>query len=303
MSESNVVVRFRIFRDGEFVREQMCGERVIKIGKLASSHVQLVDDSVSRMHCVLEVLGPDDVSVIDLGSTLGTYVNDKMVNKARVRSGDILRVGRTRLDVEIVATQPATSAWGKTSTRRCRTCGFVAEFPLLDWISSMVDASQHASGQSVTYYQATTCTCCWSSDVECKAGECADRPRRRRAVARCSFEFLDDSPVEFDVTGAGVHLDLIALNELLRIGNVHMVEHEAGPILIGGQTREVIAHVHFWQTIGGVPRSATLVTHRIDLDGRVVELLYEDWSFDECAEPSELQVEFCEVPMGRAASA
>ena len=54
---------------------------------------------VSRLHCRLEA-GENDIEVVDLSSTNGTYVNDKKVARARMASGDRLRVGRVELTVE-----------------------------------------------------------------------------------------------------------------------------------------------------------------------------------------------------------
>jgi pSer/pThr/pTyr-binding forkhead associated (FHA) protein len=54
---------------------------------------------VSRLHCRLEA-GDDAIDVVDLSSTNGTYVNDKRVARARLASGDRLRVGRVELRVE-----------------------------------------------------------------------------------------------------------------------------------------------------------------------------------------------------------
>jgi pSer/pThr/pTyr-binding forkhead associated (FHA) protein len=53
---------------------------------------------VSRLHCRLEA-GADTLEVIDLGSTNGTYVNDRRIERARLTSGDRLRVGRVELTV------------------------------------------------------------------------------------------------------------------------------------------------------------------------------------------------------------
>jgi len=53
---------------------------------------------VSRLHCRLEA-GDDNLDVIDLSSTNGTYVNGKRVKRARLTSGDRLRVGRVELTV------------------------------------------------------------------------------------------------------------------------------------------------------------------------------------------------------------
>src|SRR5581483_4176236 len=60
---------------------------------------------VSRLHCRLTA-GDDDLEVVDLSSTNGTYVNDKRVEKARLAAGDRLRVGRVELKVEWSAREP-----------------------------------------------------------------------------------------------------------------------------------------------------------------------------------------------------
>jgi pSer/pThr/pTyr-binding forkhead associated (FHA) protein len=54
---------------------------------------------VSRLHCRLEA-GPDNLEVVDLESTNGTFVNDQRVERARLASGDRLRIGRVELKVE-----------------------------------------------------------------------------------------------------------------------------------------------------------------------------------------------------------
>ena len=57
---------------------------------------------VSRLHCRLEVTD-DRIDVIDLSSTNGTFVNGKRIERARMRSGDLLQVGRLALKVKRVA--------------------------------------------------------------------------------------------------------------------------------------------------------------------------------------------------------
>jgi pSer/pThr/pTyr-binding forkhead associated (FHA) protein len=53
---------------------------------------------VSRLHCRLTSAG-DNLEVVDLKSTNGTFVNDKRIGKARLKSGDRLRIGRVELRV------------------------------------------------------------------------------------------------------------------------------------------------------------------------------------------------------------
>jgi pSer/pThr/pTyr-binding forkhead associated (FHA) protein len=54
---------------------------------------------VSRLHCRLEA-GDELLEVIDLESTNGTYVNDKRVERAKLKSGDRLRIGRVELTID-----------------------------------------------------------------------------------------------------------------------------------------------------------------------------------------------------------
>ncbi len=52
---------------------------------------------VSRLHCRFSVSGEGMLSVEDLGSTNGTFVNDKRVERTQLAAGDRVRVGRVEL--------------------------------------------------------------------------------------------------------------------------------------------------------------------------------------------------------------
>jgi pSer/pThr/pTyr-binding forkhead associated (FHA) protein len=54
---------------------------------------------VSRLHCRLTA-ADDQLEVLDLKSTNGTFVNDTRVEKAQLSTGDKLRIGRVELTVE-----------------------------------------------------------------------------------------------------------------------------------------------------------------------------------------------------------
>ena len=53
------------------------------------------------MHAVIEIVGADELYIIDLGSTKGTVVNGQKVNKCRLQSGDTIVLGNTKLVVTI----------------------------------------------------------------------------------------------------------------------------------------------------------------------------------------------------------
>jgi len=100
MSNTKLALSFRIFKNGQLLREDTLTQGVIKIGKVPSAHLRIDDESVSRMHAVLEVTN-QEVSLIDLGSTRGTFVNGKKINKARLQSGDVITLGDVRVELAI----------------------------------------------------------------------------------------------------------------------------------------------------------------------------------------------------------
>jgi pSer/pThr/pTyr-binding forkhead associated (FHA) protein len=97
MDGVKIPLTFRIYKGDQLLRTETLSQPVIKVGKLSSSHLRIDDESVSRMHAVIEVTGPGDISIIDLGSTKGTIVNGQKVNKAKLQDGDVVVLGDTRI--------------------------------------------------------------------------------------------------------------------------------------------------------------------------------------------------------------
>jgi TonB family protein len=117
MNDDNIRLVFEIFEGGEVVETRELDRDVVKIGKLASSHLRLERAGVSRIHAVVERSGDGNYSVIDLGSAEGTYVNGEQVTKETVEGGDELRFGdvtvRLRFQqIENGAAKDTTSASG-----------------------------------------------------------------------------------------------------------------------------------------------------------------------------------------------
>lgn len=76
------------------------------------------DVSVSRRHASFTVAG-ETITVTDLGSTNGVYVNKAMVQQAALRPGDEVRLGQTVLTIEsALAAAPAQSAAGAARPER-----------------------------------------------------------------------------------------------------------------------------------------------------------------------------------------
>lgn len=68
----------------------------VLIGRSSQAQLQIDHESVSRRHARL-MLTDQGVSLSDLGSTNGTYVNDEPITEKQLTNGDLLKVGRTIL--------------------------------------------------------------------------------------------------------------------------------------------------------------------------------------------------------------
>jgi pSer/pThr/pTyr-binding forkhead associated (FHA) protein len=82
------------------------------IGRAEECDIRPLGEDVSRKHCAI-VLEGDQITVQDLGSRNGTYVNGtKIEAKTRVpvKHGDIVRVGPLEVKVEIASAMPSAAA-------------------------------------------------------------------------------------------------------------------------------------------------------------------------------------------------
>ena len=84
------------------------------IGREPECDVVIASPKVSRKHCQIEITG-NAVSVSDLGSANGTFVNGAKVQKVELRGGDKLVVGPLGFVVELggAAAKPAAKTAGK----------------------------------------------------------------------------------------------------------------------------------------------------------------------------------------------
>ncbi len=114
-----VPLTLKVFKDGQLVAEKDYDRDIIKIGRLSSAHLCLEDEKVSRIHSVIEVSPDGSLSIIDMGSVEGTFVNGKRINKGALRFGDEIKLGGTSIRVEkpgaapsagVAASQPAQPA-------------------------------------------------------------------------------------------------------------------------------------------------------------------------------------------------
>src|SRR5687768_2156658 len=105
-------IGIKVHRGGELVDTQVFERDIIKIGRLASAHLRLEDTKVSRIHAVIDIANGNEVSIIDMGSAEGTRVNGEKVSRVRLKHGDEVGLGDSRLVIVLDDTEVAALKGG-----------------------------------------------------------------------------------------------------------------------------------------------------------------------------------------------
>ncbi len=83
------------------------GEKVFRLKKSrtvfgrSDGDFNIKDPNVSRKHMVIEVWSKDNVYIRDLSSTNGTFLNGVRIISSKLKNGDTIQIGSTRLNVTI----------------------------------------------------------------------------------------------------------------------------------------------------------------------------------------------------------
>jgi len=93
-------ISFKIYYGGELIGEESFDQPVIKVGRLSSVNLKLDDPTVSRVHAHIEATSNGYI-IKDMGSSAGTILNGQTVDKATLKDGDELILGKTKLVVSI----------------------------------------------------------------------------------------------------------------------------------------------------------------------------------------------------------
>src|ERR1700685_4490219 len=98
--KAKVALTFALYQGDQLVRRDTIAQDIVKVGKDPRSHLRVDDELASRMHAVIEVASPADITLIDLGNEPGTLVNGQRVNKCKIRPGDQIQIGSTLIHLE-----------------------------------------------------------------------------------------------------------------------------------------------------------------------------------------------------------
>lgn len=79
------------------------------IGRDTNCPIQILDKGISRNHTLVEQRG-DDFLLVDLGSTNGTFVNNKVIISKVLQDGDIIKIGQTEIKYEGLKKESASAS-------------------------------------------------------------------------------------------------------------------------------------------------------------------------------------------------
>ena len=93
---------FATYHNSWLCQRQETTLAVIKIGKDARSDIRIEEVAAADMHAVIEVgpYAPGDITLIDLGSEMGTKVNGVRTNKRKLAIGDQIQIGDSKIVLE-----------------------------------------------------------------------------------------------------------------------------------------------------------------------------------------------------------
>jgi pSer/pThr/pTyr-binding forkhead associated (FHA) protein len=127
------------YQGGEFPLKS--GKQVV-IGRSSELDMVLVEDMVSRKHAKIMV-GEGKITIEDLGSTNGTFVNGEKIKQARLKEGDRILIGTSILKLvnqaggseevdESLVKQKLEEAAANQARRGSSMTGKIEEIPLPD---------------------------------------------------------------------------------------------------------------------------------------------------------------------------
>ena len=90
------------------------------LGRKIENDIVLDNMIVSGRHCVFELHGLADVTVEDLGSTNGTFVNNQRIKRQQLKDGDVVAIGNFRLQFLAASGE---SGFGETTAMKAMPSG------------------------------------------------------------------------------------------------------------------------------------------------------------------------------------
>ncbi len=123
------------YQGGEF---PVASDREIYIGRSNELDVVLVEDMVSRKHAKVAFVN-DLLTIEDLGSTNGTFVNGEKVKRARLKEGDRVLIGTSIVRVAMTDASPTATPDAREAEARAKMQSAAARTPAGKSMTGTID--------------------------------------------------------------------------------------------------------------------------------------------------------------------
>jgi two-component system cell cycle response regulator len=102
-AEQSIVLAIIAGSESDFGKHFILERKRTAVGREKANDISLNDGKVSKAHCEISVIrssrGIEQISILDLDSTNGTYVNGEAVVQATLKAGDKIQAGDTILQL------------------------------------------------------------------------------------------------------------------------------------------------------------------------------------------------------------
>jgi diguanylate cyclase (GGDEF)-like protein len=102
-AEQSIVLTIIAGNEADFGKHFVLERKRTGIGREKANDIALYDGKVSKAHCEISVIrssrGVEQIGILDLDSTNGTYVNGEAVVQATLKAGDKIQAGGTILQL------------------------------------------------------------------------------------------------------------------------------------------------------------------------------------------------------------
>ncbi|HUT53847.1 MAG TPA: FHA domain-containing protein [bacterium] len=93
-----IMVLLRVLEGQEKGKGYQVGKVPVSLGRDALCDISINDTRLSRQHAMLFYYSPN-FYFKDLGSTNGTFVNDRRIKESAIKNGDHIKIGGTVLEL------------------------------------------------------------------------------------------------------------------------------------------------------------------------------------------------------------
>lgn len=95
------ILKIELAIKDNILKEFTFTQDIVEIGRVPTADIFIDNSGISRCHTKIERSVGGPYIVKDMGSTNGTFLNDRQVNEAALKSNDIISIGKFSLRVTL----------------------------------------------------------------------------------------------------------------------------------------------------------------------------------------------------------